>query len=619
MFVWTAATCLPLVISIFLLSVQISPSFSHFFTSYSFALFLIVVLLYVGCFSIKNKPVRWALGLTLTLLLLSSSLSWLWNSSYSGNEIIGGILPYKDGYFYYEGAQRLLVGQVIPLSGMQAVFEPLFSGFLSALELFTGNNLLWCLAIVTILMAIGGTMAAWQIAERHHALTAAIFMTLLLFYAQLFVGYPWTELTGLAFGCVGFVLLWNGAERLKLWDVAVGIAVLTIGISIRAGTFFILPLLVFWTGWAFRGTKRFAIKPAVIIFAVTTTCFILANIVYPRLMTAPGASTFGNLAGTLYGQAVGGAGYQAAVKTLGTGDPAIVYQAVLERIRDYPLGMVIGVAKSYRDMFLLNSKGFFNFIWFSRQQTPNVVLWLIALGLLVWELAHSIRNIRDPLASFQLACFIGIFLSIPFLPPVDNGNRFYAGTMPFFFILPAMALETIPQFHHHTEKPLPDEQPFGVAASVLAICMVTLTLFVAPLIRLTSKTPQASSLTCPTNQKAFTIQVHKDSYLDVIHDGSAACGKAPEVCLADLLANGKTEVTDDFYLLIVNTVETSPEPVRVLAAVNLTDQSYSYFIGTKSDLESANSSGLVSGCAVNVPTQYQTIYQVESIIPSTSQ
>jgi hypothetical protein len=604
---------------ILLLSVQIPTNLSQLLQSNSPALFAAILLLYIGCFSIKNKPLRWALGLALTLLLFSSTLSWLWTSGFSGNKIIGGMLPYKDGYYYYQGAQMLSMGQVIPLSGLQGIWRPLFPGLLSVLQLFTGNDLLWCLGILAVVTAVSCFMAAWQIALRHHAVIAALFMAMLWFYAQPFIGYTWTELPGLAFGCLGFILLWNGAERLKLWDMVLGIAILTLGISIRAGAFFILPLIVIWAGWAFRGEKRFALKPAAIVAVAGIASFLLANIIFPRLMTAPGGVTFANFSGTLYGQAVGGAGYMAAGK-LGAEDSMAIYQAAFERIRNYPLGLVIGAAKAYRDFFIPNSKGIFTFISSSNPQPLDIILWVIALGLLAWNLVRSIRNVRDPLASFQLACFIGIFLSIPFLPPIDGGRRFYAGTMPFFYILPAMALEAIPQLHRAPETSQPgDARSFEMAARLLAGTLMVLALFFAPLIRFTSSEPQAAALTCPVNQKAFTIRVPKDSYLDVVPNGVTACGKAPEICQADLLASGKSEVTDDFYLLIVNTAQTSPEPVRILAAVNLTDQSYSYFIGTKSALEPANSSGLVSGCAVKVPTQYQTIYQVESISPSPSQ
>ncbi|HTX78840.1 MAG TPA: hypothetical protein VMC62_04190 [Longilinea sp.] len=613
--VWTAAICAPLVMAVIFLSVWLPPGISQWLSSYSTAFFFILLALYAGCFSIKNRPLRWALGFLLTLLLFSFTLSWLWTSGFSGNKIIGGILPYKDGYYYYQGAQMLSMGQVIPLSGLQAVWRPLFPGFLSVLQLFTGNDLLWCLGILAVIAAAVCYLAAWQIANRHPAVVAALFITLLWFYALPFVGYTWTELLGLTFGCLGFVLLWNGAERLKLWDMALGTAVLTIGISIRAGAFFILPLLVLWVGWALRGKKRFALKPAAVVAAAGVASFLLANIIYTHLITAPGGETFGNFAGALYGQAVGGAGYTAAGK-LGADNAMTIYEAVLERLRNYPLGMVIGSAKAYRDFFVPNSKGIFVFISSSSPQPLDVALWVIALGLLFWSLARSIRNIRDPLASFQLACFIGIFLSIPFLPPIDGGSRFYAGTMPFFYILPAMALEAIPGLRRAPETSQPDDnRSFVIAGRLIAGVLTMLILFVAPLIRFTGSEPQAASLTCPVDQKAFTIQVPKDSYLDVVPDGLATCGKVPEVCLADLLANGKNEVTDDFYMMIVGAAQTSSEPIRVLPAINLTDQSYSYFIGEKSLLEPANSDGLISGCAVKVPTQYQTVYRVESVIP----
>lgn len=76
----------------------------------------------------------------------------------------------------------------------------------------------------------------------------------------------------------------------------------------------------------------------------------------------------------LYGQAVGGAGFQYHLQALGTDDSAVVLQAALQKIREYPLGLLIGFYKSYRDFFTHNSMGMFDLLSFRRQSRLGLAL-----------------------------------------------------------------------------------------------------------------------------------------------------------------------------------------------------------------------------------------------------
>ena len=123
---WFAPFLLPLLLFWIILFVRIPGYFSQYFHSYSLGLFLIVIALYYVSFSLPGKSGGVA-ALSLTMVLLSLTLSYMWTSGFSDNFVIGGLLPYKDGKNYYIGAKLLLNGLPMLSSG-QATERPLFPG-----------------------------------------------------------------------------------------------------------------------------------------------------------------------------------------------------------------------------------------------------------------------------------------------------------------------------------------------------------------------------------------------------------------------------------------------------------------------------------------------------------
>ena len=69
----------------------------------------------------------------------------------------------------------------------------------------------------------------------------------------------------------------------------------------------------------------------------------------------------------------------------------------------------------------------------------DILLWAFGTLLVILGVIKVIRNINKSTASLLAAGFLGILLSIPFLPPIDSGTRFYASTMPFYYAIPAFA------------------------------------------------------------------------------------------------------------------------------------------------------------------------------------
>jgi hypothetical protein len=111
-----------------------------------------------------------------------------------------------------------------------------------------------------------------------------------------------------------------------------------------------------------RGDRKFSWRRAIIFGLIFVAAFGAFNVLLPRLITEQSGATFGNFSWMLYGQAVGGAGFQYHLQALGTDDSAVVLQAALQKIREYPLGLMIGFYKSYRDFFTHNSLGMFDLL-----------------------------------------------------------------------------------------------------------------------------------------------------------------------------------------------------------------------------------------------------------------
>ena len=136
----------------------------------------------------------------------------------------------------------------------------MFPGFLASLLFIFQQNLQLSIAVLAVLVGICFYISAHGVNRNIGPFAAAVYMSLLYFYIQPLIGTAYTETLGLAFGSLGFVLLWRTAKEKRIPDLIFGLVSLTIGISARAGAFFVLPFLILWAGWVFRGAKRFSLN-----------------------------------------------------------------------------------------------------------------------------------------------------------------------------------------------------------------------------------------------------------------------------------------------------------------------------------------------------------------------
>lgn len=603
---------LPLVLFWMVLLIKIPDSLSHYLSAYSLAAFLIILLLYYLCYRL---PGRYGIltGLGLGMVLFAVALSSRWASAYSDNLLIGGLLPYKDARNYYSGAQLILHG--LPMVNVnQATERPLFPGFLSTLLLLTDQNLEIVLAMITQLAALGLYLSARQIRNSLGILAASLYSTFMYFYIRPLIGYTLSELLGFILSCFAFCLLWRASSNLKWLDLILGLLTLLMAVSARAGAFFIFPMLILWIGWILRGEKRFSLKAAACAFIIVLIGYFLLNRFYAQLLGIPPGFAFGNFSYAIYGQVRGGTGWHSAIDELGTRDPVIVYRAALQFFLKHPMSLLIGFAKSYRDFFLPGDRSIFPFRSNGWQGWFDLGLWLGAMILSLCGLIRITRSIYTSNSALVAAGFAGVFLSIPFLPPIDGGARFYASTMPFFFVLPALGVAWISRELDRNSISKDDLQQEPFLLRFGSMTLIVLILIVPILIYTVGQKPVYTTPSCPSQQIPFVIETPPGSYIDLVKDGTAQCGFIPEVCLSDFQENNTEKLTDDYYQMLMSLAKAEAGSARIIPANNLIEEKFHYFFISKERLPNDPAVDSLSGCAIEIKTQNQSIYQVESIL-----
>jgi hypothetical protein len=524
--------------------------------------------------------------------------------------IIGGLMPFRDGFSYYSGANFLLDGSLI---SNIAAWRPMFTSFVSSLLLLTQHNLMWSIAILVGLLGLSCYLSAYLIRDDFGALAATIYMTFLYFYVIDFIGLLYTELLGLALGCLGFILVWNAAKSQKFFQLAAGLAVVMIAVSVRAGTFFIFPMLVLWAGWAFRKQARFSFRSAFIAFIVVSLAFLIVNSAFKFFVVAPGEQSFGNFAFTLYGQVVGGAGYNDAIQRFETRDSAIIYRAAWNFFLKHPLSFFIGAAKAYRDFFFSNI-GVFRYGSSSGPMLWNYLIWMTGLILTIIGVVKSARKIFEPVYSLLISVLIGFLLSIPFLPPIDGGIRTYASTMPFFIGLSAVACGEFDS----SQNLWGGEGKLLKFVGILSSLVIILTIIVPVFILRLSAAPKVDVSLCPLDQAPYSVELHQGSFVDILPDDEAACGHALRICASDFQNSSGEMLTDasdaQVYQVLIENGVSAGNGIRVFVGNDLVSNTSYLFIGSTSDFQQGSDHDLISGCGTaNSIKKRPDIFQIETV------
>ena len=431
---------------------------------------LVIVGVYYGICRYWESPSCPWIATLFMLCAVFIVLFGVWRAGISDWHMIGGLFPYSDAHGYYTDALRLDHGQKLSVFSSR---RPLFPAFLATILNLTDLNLRVTLVLLTGMVVIAICFAVREV-ERTLGIAAGAMMLICLFmYYRRYIGSTLTEHLGLAFGCLAFALIWRGTRNARMAPVFFGLFLLSLALNARAGTFFILPAILFWAAWVFRGSKGSMLRA----FGGGTAAVLLGFGVNSLMVHAAGipGAAYSNFSYVLYGLVFGGNWALALqqhpeLAALAPVEQAQrVYSIAWEHIQTNPFSLLAGSIRAWTAFFLGRSGAWFSFILYLSPEWADLremlladgvkalnfrgdlwvlldvsarEMWIICLhGLLAAGLIVVYRNHRRSLPLLIIAAWAGMLLSVPFVPPWDADNmRAYAATIPWIVALPMMGL-----------------------------------------------------------------------------------------------------------------------------------------------------------------------------------
>jgi hypothetical protein len=470
----------------------------------------VTALLVYSAFRIRGK-IGELTSLVITMALFAMPLAGLWASGLSQTTVLGGLIPLYDAELYYVDALGLINGSKFSIFSAR---RPLFPGLLAVLLSWTNHNLMVSLAILTAITALACYYAAREIQKTNGAVTATFILIIIFLFFRAHSGVSMSENLGVALGTLGFILLWQGAYNKSLLHLFLGTFITTLALNARAGAFFMLPLLILWIGWIFRGEK--IISWTSICYAILAVVFgFVLNLALTRIIALPSGVPFANFSYTLYGLASGGKSwayiFEAHPEILSIQEPEQtkrIYQLAFELIRANPLQAVHGAFFNWRMLFSDSWYNIYAYVGGENWKVNIIARWTMYL-LCITGTYSWLRDHKDPIKSLIIVSFLGVFISVPFLPPTDAYRmRPYAASIVVLAALPALGLDyalKISGLEKLNKKP---ENITPSHAPLLFSLILTLTTLAGPII-LKSLSTQASILPIPCTNDSEELVISR--------------------------------------------------------------------------------------------------------------
>lgn len=402
------------------------------------------VLIYIA-FRVPGRVGEF-LSMAGTLSLFALPLAGLWAAGQTQTTVLSGIIPFYDAESYYIDALRILNGSIFSVFSAR---RPLFPALLAVLLSWTSHNLMASLAILTGIAGLACYFAAREIQRTYGAEVSTLVLIILFLFFRAHSGISMSENLGVALGALGFAILWQGASTRNTFYLCFGLFITTLALNARAGAFFMLPILILWAGWLLRGSKPFAWSTAFFATLAVILGFLI-NLSLTRMIAVPSGVPFANFSYTLYGLASGGRSwayiFTAHPEVLALQEPeqsARIYQLAFELIQEKPLQTIQGALFSWKMLFSNTWYNIYSYIG-GENWTINVyarwAMYLLGMaGIYGW-----VRDRDDPIKSLIIVSFLGVFISVPFLPPTDAYRmRPYAASIIVLAALPALGLHFI--------------------------------------------------------------------------------------------------------------------------------------------------------------------------------
>ena len=387
--------------------------------------------------------------LTAAICLSTIPLFISWSTANPNYGTIGGLLPYSDATAYYSGAEHFL--ETGKLDGWNQR-RPLNAILFSERLLITNFDFRSALLLQSIIFGFAAFFAALAVARTLGNIAGIMMFAGLFALAVPYLPMTLSEVLGITLGTLSFTLLWTGVSDKKQFLFFSGLILLTLALFARMGAVFVLPALVIFSGYFFRGDRPYNFK----IVAIAAMCIVSGFFINQSLIWLYGDGTglaLSNFSCVLYGLAAGGKGWaqayidfpQLSLMTEAQ-QSTFLYMTSGDLILSNPLLFIKTIAYNLiQDSFnyVYHIIGYIAFIWMDYKQYPqfsnpsSLIKIIIGLPISIISILAIIRSYfyqkdRD-LIIFLFVVIAAIFLSLPFFYS-DGGIRTTAATLPFIAV-----------------------------------------------------------------------------------------------------------------------------------------------------------------------------------------
>lgn len=458
-----------------------------------------------------------------TMAIFALGLAGLWASGKTMSILINGLIPVSDATNYYIDATRILYG--IGISNFTAM-RPLFAGLFATFLQLSNWNLMAATGIFTALAGFACYLLCREIQKTHGAEIATFVLMLVFLYYRHHSGTSMSETLGVTVSLLGTALIWQGISKQREWIVLFGITLIALALNVRPGAMFVLPALLVWGGWYFRGQRRFSLKFFIIGAVLIGSMFFVNGLMIDQLAGSD-AAAFENFSWAFYGLASGGKSWtyifeaHPELRLLNNTEvtPAI-YRLAFELILTQP-SLIIKGALFYWQMFFSNTwYNAYAFVAGENYWVNEAARWgmyiLCGLGIFKW-----FRDRKDPYASLALITALGVLASVPFVPPTDAYRvRLYAATIPFFILLPAIGLfllrEQMPlHFFQPENNP---EIPGSYSTAVFSLVLVFVMIAAPILVKGSYAIPAIPEQNCPPEMDSIYVRFDEGTSVNVLRE-----------------------------------------------------------------------------------------------------
>ncbi len=502
--------------------------------------------------------------------LFAMPLAGLWASGQTQSTVLNGVIPLYDAESYYIDALGLLNGSDFSIFSAR---RPLFPGLLAVLLSWTGRNLMTSLAILTAIVGFSCYFAAREIQRTHGPEMATLILIILFLFFRAHSGVSMSENLGVALGVLGFTLLWQGASSKSIFYILAGLFVTTIALNARAGAFFMLPLLVLWTGWLFRGNNKINWKFVVLALGAIVIGFA-SNLIITRMIAVPSGIPFANFSYTFYGLASGGNSwayiFDVHPEVLSIQEPEKtkrIYELAFELILTKPWLTLQGALFNWKMLFSDSWYNIYAYVsgenWIINVIARWALYLLSIMGIYSWS-----RDKSDSIKSLIMVSLLGVFISVPFLPPTDAYRmRPYAASIIILGATPALGLNFIFQqlktkfFMNKEEVKFPYSSALMFSVGLLAI-----TLIGPIIIKWKSQPVKLQPVACTFNNSDFIMSQFNDgTYINIKKQNLSFLDWMPNFHIGQFKENAHSLADEN----IIDWAESLQAPLTIFLTLDL--------------------------------------------------